>query len=1132
VLQATTKTASRLLWLALRSTPVPLPRASTTEIYIAAAGVDRDDADALAALLGRRARVAVRGRFDAGADVPAETARTLETAGVFGVLLSRAGKHDAGLRAEVTAILEQVRRDPSRKVVPIYLDDDAERDRGAIAGLGSLQGLGGRAAGGLAAVADGLASLVRGLRAQWHRKATVAVVAVTAEIGDVQKAVVERFGRMSAVESATPIDAANLEASAPAEAADFRIVLVGGRTGGTETIAKLLEAGAAALKSARIDLDLVPDDEMRPAKAARAKITETFATADEAVARAQERFDLWLRDWAPRAPGKGALLEPWERAYLEVRLDKWEHGSYGGLTARAGRCKLERARLYVSLRAEPGAVHLDAEGRLVIEAPEAKRRGAPEVEALEKREETALRAPFLEQVLSHPGLPHLVLEGEAGAGKTVLLQHVAYALACRHLGQPMPEVELDLGGLEVGAPLLRIPVLIEAKRLAERVAFGEAGELCAALAAEIRQAIGDAALEDGAVGEGLQAGRYLLLVDSLDEVPTVEGRQHVMACLANATRRLGPCRIVLTTRPTAHTGVRVAGRGLRLVRVAALDEDATARMAARWTAAMGEDDAYRAELLAAITHVASRHPAEGDGSLVSNPLLLTCMMLVYDQQRLLPDSPAALFERMVASLCDAKPSPGFSSEAKREALERIFTSIQEAGGTARPAREIAEALLGARPDLRTVDAALDLLDRLAAETGVLRFETAPGPRGSVEQVARPWHRSFQQFLVARRMALGAESVTDATDRLFAPEGGNPARIDDPAWEGVLRFLLGVLAQRGSEAARAHVAQLLGRAMDPARAERRGRVLGLAAQGLAEYPDVLKGDPLREAVRDAVATSFAEDGARWPLADRLLALEALGRLGDPRLDGDPWVEIAGGTFTMGDGRSINSVPMRKEKVAPFRIFARPVTVQDYAAFVAADGYRDEAWWKAGRDEGEDVAEPWGWSEQRFHPNRPVMGASWYEATAFCAWASEAWAIEVDLPAEVEWEFAARGTEGAIYPWGSDDEPGQGDDARANHDWGDGGVRHATPVGAFPGGDRGRLLDLSGNVWEWCRDPWTREGRPETVDPTSLRGAPRVVRGGSWLNRAWNLRCAYRLGSRPGRRGGDLGFRVVCRGSRQT
>ena len=79
------------------------------------------------------------------------------------------------------------------------------------------------------------------------------------------------------------------------------------------------------------------------------------------------------------------------------------------------------------------------------------------------------------------------------------------------------------------------------------------------------------------------------------------------------------------------------------------------------------------------------------------------------------------------------------------------------------------------------------------------------------------------------------------------------------------------------------------------------------------------------------------------------------------------------------------------------------------------------------------------------------------------------------------------------------------------------------------------DMAGNVWEWTRDEWrdTYESERPVVDPLydTSRGAPRVVRGGAWGLHAWHLRCAYRSRVRPGDRLGRLGFRVVCRVSRQ-
>lgn len=1092
---------------------------ATTEIFITAAAPDLANADALAAAIGHRARVVVRDRFEPGADAVAETARAIREAGLFAVLLSRGSEHDPTLRAQVEAILGQVDQDPARKVVPVYLDADAIDDHGRVFRLGNLHGL----SGSRSDIADALVTTIAGLRAQWQRKATVAVITVAAELPEIINALAKRL-KGAAVGRVLELDAADPASTARAKAADFKLVVVAGRTAGTNVLLELLDAGALGLKSKAIDdPELVPEEESGPARALRKRIEVVFTSTDDAANRAQALFEEWLRTWAPRAPGKSALLEPWERAYLRARIDKWESGVHGGLAAKAGKHKLDRARLYVSLRAAPGLAWFDDDGRVAVDPPHARRREESYRAYIAARFVAARRPnPYLEQHLSHPDLPYLFVEGEAGSGKTVLLQHMAYVLACHHLERAIPPAEFAPAGLQGSAPLVRIPILIEAKRLAEKVTCGDAGELPAVLTAELRQAASETNIEDGAIDAGLRAGRYLILVDSLDEVPSVDARRQVISCLTAFAALARPCRVVLTTRPTAHTGVQLDERHFRMTRIAPIDADIVDRLVARWASAIGEDEAYRADLRSAIANVASRHPEQGDSSLVANPLLLSCTMLVYDQQRLLPDSAAVLFERMVTILCDAKKTPGHTSETKREALERACTSIQEAGGTARAATEVAESL---RRDLSlgTVDEALFLLDRLAADTGILRFEDTKGKRGETIPMARPWHRSFQQYLVARRLAFAAKSVEGATDELFAGTGRSPPRVLDPAWEGVLGFLIGAHALRGIDAARAYVERLFERARAPGQA-RYGRILGLAGQGLAEYPRVLEGDQIRDDIRLAIAEGFARDGASWKLEDRLLALEALGRLGDPRLEEDPWADIAAGSFMMGEEGAFQSIPPQRREVGAFRIFSRPITVQDYTPFVK-DGYAEPAWWTAGRLEDDVWTEPWDWQEQRFHPNRPVTGVSWYEAMAFCQWASNAWGLNIDLPTDEEWEFAARGPWGRRFAWGRED-PGKGDEARANHDWGEGGVGHPTPVGAFPRGNQGRLLDLSGNVWEWCRDPHTEDGRLAKLKPADLRGAPRVVRGGSWASVPGGLRCAVRSGFHPEDRDAFLGFRVVC------
>ena len=156
-----------------------------------------------------------------------------------------------------------------------------------------------------------------------------------------------------------------------------------------------------------------------------------------------------------------------------------------------------------------------------------------------------------------------------------------------------------------------------------------------------------------------------------------------------------------------------------------------------------------------------------------------------------------------------------------------------------------------------------------------------------------------------------------------------------------------------------------------------------------------------------------------------------------------------------------------------------------------------------DKPENEGAPHDWDQQLLHPNRPVVGVCWYEAAAYSAWKG------CYLPTNVQWERAARGVEGRIYPWG-DEEP---DTTRANYR--ETGIGAPSPVGLFP---RGRTKegvdDLAGNVWEWVGDEYV-EGEQDY----------RIARGGLWFGGAGFLRAAFRDWHRPGIRSERIGFRCA-------
>lgn len=252
---------------------------------------------------------------------------------------------------------------------------------------------------------------------------------------------------------------------------------------------------------------------------------------------------------------------------------------------------------------------------------------------------------------------------------------------------------------------------------------------------------------------------------------------------------------------------------------------------------------------------------------------------------------------------------------------------------------------------------------------------------------------------------------------------------------------------------------------------------------------------------------------------------------PPIDFD-WVTIAAGEFLMGSDKKQdaqafdNELPQHRLYVPEFRIARVPVTVAQFAQFVQTTSYKTLA-----EEQGsafvytgakwEDVkgafwAHPRGpQSDVRQKANHPVTCIAWRDALAFCVWA------QVRLPTEAEWEKAARGTDGRIYPWGNS-VPDK-ERCNFNMDRGDTTAVGDYPKGASPYG----LLDMAGNVWEWTSTKWLEDykGYAGKVDNSLEGGEPRVLRGGAFFSDGQLVRCAVRSGVSPNLRYSNIGFRVL-------
>jgi formylglycine-generating enzyme required for sulfatase activity len=156
---------------------------------------------------------------------------------------------------------------------------------------------------------------------------------------------------------------------------------------------------------------------------------------------------------------------------------------------------------------------------------------------------------------------------------------------------------------------------------------------------------------------------------------------------------------------------------------------------------------------------------------------------------------------------------------------------------------------------------------------------------------------------------------------------------------------------------------------------------------------------------------------------------------------------------------------------------------------------------------------------------VVDVSWHEADAYCRWLSDAAGAALRLPTEAEWEIAARGDDGRIYPWGDSYQPFHANINETFHNRGARYVGHTTPVDAHPpGASTFGALDMCGNMWEWCAN--TFENLADMIPQGLVR---RATRGGSWHNAASTARAAYRIYGYPGDRRNNLGFRLLLDGA---
>lgn len=217
---------------------------------------------------------------------------------------------------------------------------------------------------------------------------------------------------------------------------------------------------------------------------------------------------------------------------------------------------------------------------------------------------------------------------------------------------------------------------------------------------------------------------------------------------------------------------------------------------------------------------------------------------------------------------------------------------------------------------------------------------------------------------------------------------------------------------------------------------------------------------------------------------------------------PVITIPAKAFLMGSDKrkdpqaDDDETPQQTVTLGAYGIAQYPLTVAEYACVVGQTV------------QGNKIAEPptkynVSWQQQLQHPDHPVVNISWNDSLRYSQWLATVTGQQWRLPSEAEWEKAARGPDGRLYPYGN-----TFDANKANTSEGKKGP--TTPVGSYPqGASPYGLLDCSGNVWEWTSSifkdyPYQANDGRENLTATENR----VLRGGSWNDVSRSTRSAFR------------------------
>ncbi|MGD9093809.1 MAG: SUMF1/EgtB/PvdO family nonheme iron enzyme, partial [Anaerolineales bacterium] len=720
---------------------------------------------------------------------------------------------------------------------------------------------------------------------------------------------------------------------------------------------------------------------------------------------------------------------------------------------------------------------------------------------------------------------HLVLLGDPGSGKTTFVNFLAHCLAANNLDPNGNWLEHLPGWPHKEANVL--PVVVYLRDFAFHLSrysteHAEPRYLWEFVNSRLKAQNLELASEP--IKQSLERGEALVLLDGLDEIPSKEQRRFVRGAVRAFMERypenrfLVTCRILSYLRPETSKDPDLRLAELPDFSLAPLNKEKIASFIREWyneLAHIGSIQHEDAPKLAHRLEEAIQH--SGLKQLAPNPLLLTVMALFHTHKARLPETRALLYEDTVDILLWRWEE---IRERESEELPQLHKLLLDAGrgdidlkrvlwALAYEAQLNIEGINGSEiPSdiseirLQKALATLNNDDRNWANKVILTMknraglliERAPGV------FALP-HRTYQEYLAGAHLASLPDFVAQSAE----------LSVRDMIWREVILLAIGRLVHISGDIYRplALIGELCPEQFDHTD-EKIWRNTWLSGDLLLEIgtnrtEDSVLGVDLLQRVKYRLVVLVTSEYLS-PI-ERARAGNTLAELGDPRFDSTKWflpddpllgfVEIPAGSFLMGtdltedEFDNLREKPIHQVDLPKYYISRYPVTVAQFRAFVEDSGYKPRS---------EDSLSG--------HPNHPVVYASWHDAVEYCKWLTDklknwhetptliaellntdGW--QISLPTEAEWEKAARGQKGSIYPWGD-----VFDTDKANV--GEIGIAGTSTVGCFSeGASEYGILDVSGNVWEWCSSLYRsypylyNDGRENMV----VNGH-RVVRGGSY------------------------------------